>query len=144
MSTTLRFLVLAFTALNTVTALNQTPSAKVRNGTITGVHSSPYDQDFFLGIPYAQPPVGNLRYRVPQSLNSTFITRAATAYSPFCVGYGVSIGFVCFSLLTDFAAILDYRYWLQYIRGLSYSECGSTFWKSLEAAPCACMVPWGR
>lgn len=90
MFATLRLLVLALTALNTVTATPQTPSAKVRNGTITGVYSSPYNQDFFLGIPYAQPPVGNLRYRVPQSLNSTFNNSAARAYSPACIGYGVS------------------------------------------------------
>lgn len=113
MSATLRFLMLAFTALSTVTASPQAPSAKVRNGTITGVYSSHYDQDFFLGIPYAQPPVGNLRYRIPQSLNSTFSTRAAAAYSPECIGYGVSISSIFFYSLTDFTAILDFTICLQ-------------------------------
>lgn len=66
------------------------PTVKVLNGTYTGLHSSTYNEDFFLGIPYAQPPVNNLRFTVPQSLNSTFNEpRAATAYSPECVGYGV-------------------------------------------------------
>ncbi|KAF4126953.1 Carboxylesterase type B [Geosmithia morbida] len=66
-----------------------TPKVKVLNGTYSGVHSSEYDQDFFLGIPYAQPPVGDLRLRVPQPLNSTWNgTREAAEYSPQCYGYG--------------------------------------------------------
>lgn len=48
------------------------PTARVKNGTLLGVHSDAYDQDFFLGIPYAQPPVGSLRYRAPASLNSSW------------------------------------------------------------------------
>ncbi|KAK0890282.1 hypothetical protein LTR91_018840 [Friedmanniomyces endolithicus] len=64
------------------------PSATVKNGTVTGVHSSAYNQDFFLGVPYAQPPVGDLRFRNPQSINATYGTHAATAYAPICVGYG--------------------------------------------------------
>ena len=43
----------------------------------------------FLGIPYAQPPLGPLRLTIPQSLNSSFSgTKSATAYFPECVGYG--------------------------------------------------------
>lgn len=30
------------------------PAAKINNGTIVGVYNSQYDQDFFLGVPYAQ------------------------------------------------------------------------------------------
>lgn len=66
------------------------PTACVKNGTITGYHQSTYNQDYFLGIPYAQPPVDELRFRVPQSLNSTYDNFEATEYSPTCVGYGVS------------------------------------------------------
>lgn len=67
------------------------PAVTVRNGTYTGVYSSSYKQDFFLGIPYSQPPVGDLRFRNPQSLNSSWQTsRKADTYSPACVGYGVS------------------------------------------------------
>jgi len=64
------------------------PSASIKNGTVTGVHSSAYNQDFFLGVPYAQPPVGDLRFRNPQSINATYGNHAATAYAPICVGYG--------------------------------------------------------
>ncbi|KAK5789977.1 hypothetical protein VI817_007264 [Penicillium citrinum] len=66
------------------------PTATIRNGTYSGVRSDTYDQDFFLGIPYAQQPVGDLRFTVPQSLNETWNgSRDAKEYSDICVGYGV-------------------------------------------------------
>ncbi|KAJ5197799.1 uncharacterized protein N7498_006916 [Penicillium cinerascens] len=65
------------------------PTAAVRNGTYIGVHSSTYNQDFFLGMPYAQQPVGNLRFTVPQPLNENWSEeRDAKDYSDICVGYG--------------------------------------------------------
>ena len=67
------------------------PTARVKNGTYEGVYSPEYDQDFFLGVPFAQPPVNDLRFRLPQSLNATWEgTRDAKDYSLLCVGYGVS------------------------------------------------------
>lgn len=68
-----------------------TPFATVKNGTYRGVHSNDYKQDFFLGIPFAKPPVGDLRFRNPRSYDTTWKgTRDANKYSPACVGYGVS------------------------------------------------------
>lgn len=68
------------------------PVATVRNGTYVGVHSTTYNQDFFLGMPYAQQPVGNLRFTVPQPLNESWAgLRDAQEYSDICVGYGVSL-----------------------------------------------------
>jgi len=65
------------------------PTVTVKNGTVAGVHSSTYNQDFFLGVPFAQPPVNELRFRNPQSINTTFNgTIQATQYAPECVGYG--------------------------------------------------------
>jgi len=65
------------------------PTANVKNGTYTGVYSAEYDQDFFLGVPYAQPPVGDLRFRIPHSLNSAWSgSHDAMQYSAECVGYG--------------------------------------------------------
>ncbi|CCF44192.1 hypothetical protein CH063_13669, partial [Colletotrichum higginsianum] len=48
------------------------PSVRLSNGTYIGVRNDQYAQDFFLGIPYAQPPVGPLRYAPPQPLDESF------------------------------------------------------------------------
>ncbi|CAK7233418.1 hypothetical protein SCUCBS95973_008587 [Sporothrix curviconia] len=62
------------------------PTAAVRNGSYMGVSSPGYNQDFFLGIPYAQKPT---RFRHAESLNSTWDgAHEATAYPPHCIGYG--------------------------------------------------------
>ena len=69
----------------------QPPLAHVKNGTYSGVHSPEYDQDFFLGVPFAKPPVADLRFRNPQSLDTAWSEpHSATQYSPACVGYGPS------------------------------------------------------
>lgn len=66
------------------------PLATIANGTLAGTHSSAYNQDFFLGVPYAQAPVGDLRFRPPQSLNTTWKgNRDASVYAKHCVGYGL-------------------------------------------------------
>ena len=58
------------------------PAANALNGSYAGVRNEFYNQDLFLGIPYAQPPVGNLRFRAPVSLNSTWKgMRDAVKYS---------------------------------------------------------------
>jgi carboxylesterase type B len=58
------------------------PTAHVKNGTYVGLHSAAYNQDYFLGIPYAQPPVGALRFRSPVGLNQSWSdVKPATAYS---------------------------------------------------------------
>jgi hypothetical protein len=57
------------------------PTIHVKNGSYEGIYSAEYDQDFFLGVPYAQPPINDLRFRIPQSLNSTWDgPRTAQAY----------------------------------------------------------------
>ncbi|KAJ5293648.1 hypothetical protein N7508_008469, partial [Penicillium antarcticum] len=78
-----------YTAVLAAPASNSSPTVRVRNGTYTGVHSSTYNQDFFLGMPYAQQPVGSLRFTIPHSLNTSWKdARNAKEYSDICVGYG--------------------------------------------------------
>lgn len=80
------------TSVTTPTSSSGPPSATIKNGTVVGVHVPQYQQDFFLGVPYAQPPLGNLRFRNPQFINASFSSAyMATQYSTECVGYGVSM-----------------------------------------------------
>lgn len=66
------------------------PYARIKNGTYMGVHSAEYNEDYFLGIPYAKAPVGDLRLRLPQSLDAKWQgVHEATEYSDACYGYGV-------------------------------------------------------
>ncbi|KAK7217924.1 hypothetical protein V2G26_005927 [Clonostachys chloroleuca] len=65
------------------------PTAKTLNGTYTGARLAGWDQDAFLGIPFAQPPVGPLRFKLPQSYNESFDeNRNATQYGYSCMQYG--------------------------------------------------------
>ena len=73
-------------------ALAAAPTANVKNGTLQGQYSSDWDQDFFLGIPYAQPPLGQLRFRWPQSINTSFDgVQDATQYGYSCYQYGTKL-----------------------------------------------------
>ena len=65
------------------------PTATVRNGTYQGIRNPTFSQDFFLGIPFAQPPTDDLRFRNPVSLNTSWTgARNATQYGHACYGYG--------------------------------------------------------
>lgn len=46
--------------------------ATVKNGTYSGLSLPAFDQEIFFGVPYAQPPVGDLRLRQSVALNSSF------------------------------------------------------------------------
>ncbi|KAM0560016.1 hypothetical protein ACHAPJ_003973 [Fusarium lateritium] len=65
------------------------PTANLANGTYQGKHDSQYDHDLFLGMPYAQPPVGSLRFAAPKALDETWKEpRSATEFGWMCIGYG--------------------------------------------------------
>ncbi|WPH01692.1 putative secreted lipase [Acrodontium crateriforme] len=65
------------------------PSVTIANGTVIG--SSSGGVDSFKGIPFAQPPVGNLRLRPPQSINKSFGTITATGIPRGCPQMYVSV-----------------------------------------------------
>lgn len=58
------------------------PSVTVQNGTIIGSSSGTIDT--FNGIPFAQPPVGGLRLKPPQSITSGYATITATGVPTAC------------------------------------------------------------
>ncbi|KAK8047988.1 alpha/beta-hydrolase [Apiospora saccharicola] len=66
----------------------QSVSVTVANGTLVGVEDSKSDVQKFLGIPYAQPPIGDLRLRQARPLNSSFGTLQANAFGHSCYGAG--------------------------------------------------------
>jgi carboxylesterase type B len=64
------------------------PTVKITNGTVVGLTNTTSHIDKFLGIPYAQPPVGDLRLRQALPLNTSFGTLAANNFGPACYGNG--------------------------------------------------------
>jgi carboxylesterase type B len=70
------------------------PTVRIQNGTIIGKYVETYNQDLFLGIPFAQPPVGTLRFNAPQSINRTWTAPLnATAYGAHCINYFLDMPF---------------------------------------------------
>ncbi|KAF9007463.1 carotenoid ester lipase precursor [Cyathus striatus] len=58
------------------------PTVTLDNATFTGLASGTVSQ--FLGIPFAQPPVGDLRFRIPQPIAPYTGSQVATAFGPAC------------------------------------------------------------
>ncbi|KAL7929150.1 alpha/beta-hydrolase [Trichoderma chlorosporum] len=71
-------------------AIHQTsaPSAHTVNGTYTGLSLTTFNQDAFYGIPFATPPLADLRLRYPVPYNQSWSgTRNATVRSDSCPGF---------------------------------------------------------
>jgi hypothetical protein len=64
------------------------PSVQVCNGTVIGTKDVRNNVEKFLGIPYAQPPIGDLRLRQARPLNTTFRNLDASKSGPACYGRG--------------------------------------------------------
>jgi para-nitrobenzyl esterase len=61
------------------------PEVHLTTGVLRGLRSGATGKEWaFLGIPYAAPPVGDLRWRPPQPSAAWSGTRAATRYGPAC------------------------------------------------------------
>lgn len=84
------FFAAALAVAGSAKASDRPPSVTVENGTVAGsghdgVHS-------FLGIPFAAPPVGTLRWKPPQAVDDWEGVREATKFGPACAqngGFGV-------------------------------------------------------
>ncbi|KAF9019189.1 alpha/beta-hydrolase [Hymenopellis radicata] len=66
------------------------PTANILNGTVNGLHLDELEQDVFLGIPFAKPPVDSLRLRNPQVWDTAFGEEGlnATSYGWSCPQVG--------------------------------------------------------
>ncbi|KAJ3562849.1 hypothetical protein NP233_g9322 [Leucocoprinus birnbaumii] len=73
---------LALSSRRAFSATTAGPTVTLDNGTFTGLASGTVIQ--FLGIPFAQPPIGNLRYRLPQEIQPYTGNHLATAFGPAC------------------------------------------------------------
>ena len=81
----------SFGDANSLLQRSSGPTVTVKNGSYVGLHSAKYDEDWFLGMPFAKPPLGDLRFNFPEPLNTSWEgTKDAKSYYPECVGYGVS------------------------------------------------------
>lgn len=74
--------------LHLLAAAAPAPVATIKNGTYQGRYLDQWNQDLFLGIPYAQPPLGDLRFRWPQSINTSVDgVQDASQYGYSCMQY---------------------------------------------------------
>jgi carboxylesterase type B len=73
-------------AIASVTHQSSTATVRIRNGTVVGVNDDSNEVQRFLGIPYAQPPVGTLRLQQARPLNASFGTLHADSFGPACYG----------------------------------------------------------
>lgn len=84
----------AVTGLSLPTPQTVAPRVSFSNGTLEGVHLPAFKEDVFLGVPFAEPPVNNLRLRHPIPYQKAWSgIRNATVRTPSCPGYaGFDVG----------------------------------------------------
>ncbi len=82
----MRRLLLFITCLATsLSLLAQGPKVTVKSGTLEGIDSS--GVKIFRGIPFAQPPVGQLRWKAPQPVEAWTGVRSAKKFGPDPIQY---------------------------------------------------------
>jgi len=76
----MRRLVLIVAAVSAFAASND--PVKLDSGQVSGIAGATPEMRIFKGIPFAAPPVGNLRWRAPQPVSHWDGVRAADAFGP--------------------------------------------------------------
>ncbi len=79
----------------------------VAQGDITGVYSKDHEVEIFAGVPYAKPPVGDLRWKEPQEADSWDGVRACDTYAPMAMQPSSS---TLYSSLSKILGTHDYRF----------------------------------
>jgi len=72
----------AVAGIGWTTTAHADPVAHTQNGQVTGIVANGLNE--FLGIRYAAPPTGPLRWQPPQPVPAAIATTAATAFGPHC------------------------------------------------------------
>jgi para-nitrobenzyl esterase len=79
------FLVCVFARVTLTAAVIAAPRVMLKVGIVEGVHFGPGQNEVaFLGVPYAAPPVGDLRWKPPQPVRSWTGIRSATSFGAAC------------------------------------------------------------
>ena len=87
-----KYFALLIFGLMTTVAWGQAPVVKVDGGLVQGVPSAASGVTVFRGIPYAAPPVGNLRWKRPQPVVKWKGVRMADTFSNICWQPGNAVG----------------------------------------------------
>jgi hypothetical protein len=102
-------------------SLYPAPEVTVKNGTLRGFYLPSFNEDVFFGVPFAAPPVGNLRLRHPIPYQSSWKgARDATVRTPSCPGYagfdtglvlseGMQLNFLNFQMVNKYFRLFDCR-----------------------------------
>src|SRR5579863_8458098 len=77
--------ILALAALLAFSASACTQTIRVEGGEISGVAAKTPGVVAYKGIPYAAPPVGNLRWRAPEAVVAWQGVRKADQFPPMCM-----------------------------------------------------------
>ncbi|KAH8660480.1 Alpha/Beta hydrolase protein [Xylariales sp. PMI_506] len=79
-------------AIGLVGSVQAALTVTVTNGTVEGIKCNNSDAVSYLSIPYALPPLGDLRFSPPQPYNSTFQgTLKATTAAPSCIQFSTAL-----------------------------------------------------
>src|SRR5579862_5725908 len=83
-------LLIALTSIAVSAAIND--PVRLDTGMISGVTGNSPDVHVYKGIPFAAPPVGDLRFRAPQPPAKWDGTRMADQFGPMCMQGGAGGG----------------------------------------------------